>query len=265
MGARTYHAVMAPLILPALIVMSYAMLPAAWGVRAWASTGVLAAFTYVSTPETPLQNQGPFDDLAEAMIGWLLVLASIGVGARVFWALANARSLHLAPAANSTLYRADCLLAAFLGIAAATIATLLLAVALRGSGGGLPLHLAITALASVLVVGSIRLPGRGRPLAVATFLTLACLTFAGATLYPLLILSRAEIIQPGAPRCIRTPDGTTPTTDQLRLLTLPEARPLRPNLVLTVLTENGAEDFRWSYRSSAFRTYDSYSGGPCPT
>jgi hypothetical protein len=50
----------------------------------------------------------------------------------------------------------------------------------------------------------------------------------------------------------------------LRLLTLPKALGRRPNLVLTVMTDGGQRDFRWSYRSFNFRTYDSYAGGPCP-
>jgi hypothetical protein len=124
--------------------------------------------------------------------------------------------------------------------------------------------LALSALAAVTAIAAIRLPGRVQYLTVAMLATLACLTLAGGTLYPRLILAKAESIQPDAPRCIRTPDGTPPMTDQLRLLTLPDAQFRRPNLVLTVMTDRGPKDFRWSYRSFAFRTYDSYDGGPCP-
>jgi hypothetical protein len=256
---------MANLIFPALIFFSYAMIPPTWGVRAWVATILWGTWTYVSTAVTPWQNEGPFDGLGTAILLWLTVLASLGVGARVFWALASGQNLHLAPPPTSMLYRADCMLAALAGLAAGSIATLLLAVGMRGFAGGVALHLAVFAASAALAISALRLPGRLRPLAVTALTTVAGLILAGSTLYPTLIQSKAEIIQPGAPRCIRTPDGSAPEANQFLLLTLPLAQPRRPNLVLTVMTESGPEDFRWSYRSHAFRSYDSYQGGPCPS
>jgi hypothetical protein len=69
---------MTQLILPACIVLAYAALPSAWGLRAWAATSILAALGYALTPETPFQNQGPFDGLLQASLVWLIILASIG-------------------------------------------------------------------------------------------------------------------------------------------------------------------------------------------
>ncbi len=256
---------MSILILPIAILLGYAVLPAAWGLRAWTATGVLVIWGYCLAPETPFQNEGPLDGLGAALLTWLFILASLGVGSRAFWALANGRSLQTVPPAHSTLYRADYLLASLFGLVTGAGITLLLAVYLRGMSGGLPLHLAVAGLAAGLAIAAVWLPGRARPLAVTTFACMACLTLAGGILYPGLIQSKAEIIHPDAPRCLRTPDGVAPTADQLRLLTLPKAQSRRPNLVLTVMTDTGPQDFRWSYRSFAFRTYGSYIGGLCPT
>lgn len=254
-----------PIFTAAIIFGAFVALPASWGVRALAAAGILAACFRFLTAVTPFQNEGPLDGLADAAAIWVLVIAALGVGARVFWALANARSLQLAPPAASMLFRADCLLAGGAGIAAGSIATLLLAVAMRGEAGGLSVHLGIAALAALSALAAVRLRGRVRPMAVTALATLAVLTLAGGTHYPSLIQAKAGIIQPGAPRCLRTPQGTAPSLDQLRLLTLPLAQPRRPNLVLTVMTRHGQEDFRWSYRSFAFRTFGSYNGGPCPS
>jgi uncharacterized membrane protein (UPF0136 family) len=251
-------------ILPILIVLACGALPAAWGLRVWAATVVVVLWRYAVTPDTPLQNQGPFDGTVAVLFAGIFILVSLGVGARAFWALANGGSLHMKPPANSSLYRTDCLIAAFSGLVAGTVLTLLVASGLRGMAGGLNLHLAVSAIAAMAAIVAIRLPGRTRPMAATTLATLACLTLAGGTLYPGLILAKAQIIQPDAPRCLRTPEGIAPTTDQLRLLTLPRAQPRRPNLVLTIVTDRGPQDFRWSYRSFAFRTYDSYNGGACP-
>lgn len=253
------------LILLAVIFLAYSALPGAWGVRAWVATGIWVLWVHALVPELPSDAHAPLDGLVTVGLLWLFVLASLGVGVRVFWDLATERSLQLSPPADSMIYRTDCLIAALLGLAAGTVATLLLAVGMRGAASGLKLHLGVAATAALLAVASCLLHGRVRPLAVAAFAILAILTLAGGTVYPSLIQSKAEIIQSGAPRCIRTPDGTAPAIDQLRLLTLPMAQPRRPNLVLTVMTERGQEDFRWSYRSFAFRSYGSYSGGPCPT
>lgn len=143
-------------------------------------------------------------------------------------------------------------------------ATLLLAANLRGSQSSLALHLASAALAALAITLARRLPLRSRIVTVTALATLACLTLAGGMLYPRLILSQAAAQFRGTPHCLRTPTGSEPTTDQLRLLTLPQARFRRPNLVLTVMTSGEQWNFRWSYRSFAFRSYDTYDGGPCP-
>lgn len=256
---------MESLILAALLVSAYAAPPAIWGLRLWAGTVAMLVWSQAFWPELPSDAHAPFEGFLAATLLWFFVLASLGVGSRVFWALATEQSLGLGPPVDSMIYRTDCLIAALFGLSAGAIATLHLAVDLRGTSGGLALHLAIATVAAAAARAAFRLPGRLRPLIYTALVTVAGLALAGGTLYPRLILSSAEVILPDAPRCLRTPDGTAPTIDQLRLLTLPEARPHRPNLVLTVMTNNGPEDFRWSYRSFAFRSYGSYDGGPCPT
>jgi hypothetical protein len=256
---------MQSLVLFALIVVGYAVPPAAWGLRVWFASCGLVALMLASTAVTSWQYEGPLEGLATASAYWFMVLATLGVGARVFWALANAQDLQIFPPRGSMLYRADAVLAALTGGAVGIIATLCLAADLRGATGGLALHLVVFAMSAGFALAALRLRGRLRALAVASFVTLASLSLLGGLTYPSLILSRAESILPGAPRCLRTPDGAEPRMDQLRLLTLPRAQPRRPNMVLTVMADGRQRDFRWSYRSFGFRAYDSYAGGPCPT
>lgn len=249
-----------PFVLLAVIVF---LLPLTWGLRAWVLAALPLVWSWVLHPVTPFQSQGPFDGLQDVLILWILGFATLGVAARAFWTLA------LAPLDWSSLWKdmsaPDCILAALYGLVAGIGATLLLAAGLRGLPDGLALHLGVAGLVSVGAYAAMCLPLRARFLAVTTLTTILCLTLVGGVAYPQLILSRAETILPGSPRCLRTPEGTTPTTDQLRLLTLPQAQGRRPNLVLTVMTDGGQRDFRWSYRSFGFRTYDSYNGGPCPS
>ncbi len=255
---------MTQLILPALLALFYAALPAPWGLRALAATATLSVWLVAFSPVTPWQYQGPFSDLKAAFMLWFLALAALGVAIRVSSALAIGSSLHLKPPRNTVLSRTDRLLAACIGVTAGTAGTLALATALRGWAGGLSLHLGIAALMAAICLPALRLAGPARAFSVALLVTATSLTLAGGYLYPRLVLSQAERILPGAPRCLRTPDGMAPTMDQMRLLTLPRARPRHPNLVLTVMGPSGPESFRWSYRSFAFRSYDSYGGGPCP-
>jgi hypothetical protein len=248
-----------PFVLQAIAVFA---LPLNWGLRAWAVAALPLVWSKTLHPITPFQNQGPFHGLQDVLVFWVFAFATLSVAARAFWTLAQA------PLDWSSLSREllvpDCILAVLCGLVTGMVATHLLAAGLRGLPGGLALHLGVAGLASVGAYAAMRLPLRPRYLAVTAFATILCLTLFGGVAYPALILSKAEFIQPGTPRCLRTPDGTTPTTDELRLLTLPKAEGRRPNLVLTVMTESGQRDFRWSYRSVGFRTYDSYSGGPCP-
>lgn len=211
----------------------------------------------------PFQNEGAFDGLQDVLLWWVFGFATLGVAARAFWTMARA-PLDRA-ALSRDLLLPDCILASAYGLLTGLVATLLLAAGLRGYPGGLALHLAVAGLASVGVHAAMRLPMLPRCLTVTAFATLLCLTLVGAVAYPRIILSRADMILPGVSRCLRTPEGRAPTTDQLRLLTLPKAEGRRPNLVLTVMTEGGQRDYRWSYRSNGFRNYGSYSGGPCPS
>lgn len=245
-----------------LLAVAVFLLPLTWGLRAWALATLVLVWSWVLHPVTPFQDQGPFYGLQDMLVVWILGFATLGVAARAFWTLA------LAPLDWSSLAKGmlvpDCILAALYGLVAGIGATLLLAAGLRGLPGGLALHLGVAGLASVGTYAAMRLPLRPRYLAMTALATILCLTLVGGVAYPRLILAKAEAILPGSPRCLRTPEGTLPTPDQLRLLTLPQAQGRRPNLVLTVMTETGQRDFRWSYRSFTFRTYDSYAGGPCP-
>lgn len=213
-------------------------------------------------PGYPFQNEGPLDGLGAALLFGFFGLATLGVAGKAFWTLA------LAPLDLASLPRGmrgiDGILLVLVGLFSGIVLTLFLAAQFRGIPGGLALHLVVAGIAVVAAVPALRLPFRLRCLTVAALATAAFLTLAGGLFYHQLLLSRAEFIRPEDSRCLRTPDGSAPTTDQLRLLTMPEARFRRPNLVLTVMTDNGPKDFRWSYRSFAFRTYDSYYGGPCP-
>ena len=245
-----------------LLAVAVFLLPLNLGLRAWAVLSLPLVWSQTLHPLTPFQNQGSFHGLQDVFVLWIFGFATLGVAARAFWTVA------LAPLDWSTLTKdmlvPDCILAVLYGFVGGGVATLALAAGLRGLPGGLAVHLGVAGLASVGAHAAMRLPLPVRSLGVTAFVTLLCLTLAGGVAYPRLILAKAEVIQPGAPRCLRTPDGSAPTTDQLRLLTLPKAQGLRPNLVLTVMTESGQRDYRWSYRSFAFRTYDSYVGGPCP-
>ncbi len=246
-----------------LLAIAVFLLPLNWGLRAWTLAGLPLFWSEALHPITPFQNQGPLDGLQEVTLIWVFVFATLGFAARAFWTLAQA-PFDWASLSRGMLIP-DCILAMLYGLFAGMVATLLLATALRGLSGGLALHFAVADLTAVAAYAAIHFPIRPRCLTVTAMSTLLCLSLLGGVGYPQMIHAKAQIIQPGAPRCLRTPDGTAPTTDQLRLLTLPKAEGRRPNLVLTVMTQSGPQDFRWSYRSFAFRTYDSYAGGPCPS
>jgi hypothetical protein len=245
-----------------LLAVAVFLLPLSWGLRAWALAALPLVWMEILHPITPFQNQGPFHGIEVVLVLWVFVFATLGVAARAFWTLA------LAPLDWSSLSKdmlvPDCILAVLYGLVTGMAATLLLAAGLRGLPNGLALHLGVAGLASVGAYVAVCLPLRPRFLAVTALATILCMTLVGGVAYPRLIHARAEAIQPGSPRCLRTPEGIAPTPDQLRLLTLPKALGRRPNLVLTVMTDGGQRDFRWSYRSFNFRTYDSYAGGPCP-
>jgi hypothetical protein len=253
----------ASLLLAAAITVGFAALPLSWGLRAWGASLLFIAWVHTLSPITPFQDQGPLDGLGSAVLGWFFLLATLGVVGKLFWTLAKAQ-LDLAELLKD-MRGADRILAGFLGLFSGLVLTLNLAVEFRGFPGGLALHLAVASLALIASAVALRLPFLLRCVAVPALATVAILTLAGGFAYPELILSRADFIQPGAKRCLRIPEGNAPTIDQLRLLTLPKAEARRPNLVLTVMTDNGPKDFRWSYRSFAFRTYGSYEGGPCPS
>lgn len=251
------------LILYVLVAVGFSLLPLAWGLRCWAALGLPLTWSQALSPVTPLQNEGPFDGLGNVLLWWIFGFASLGVAGRAFWTLALA---PLDPASLSRGMRVpDGALATLYGLFGGVALTLFLATEFRGMTGGLTLHFAVAGSAAIAALAALRLPFRLRCLTVAALATVVCLTLVGGIFYPRLILSKADFIRPGDPRCLRTPDGGAPSTDQMRLLTLPEAQGRRPNLVLTVMTENGPQEFRWSYRSFAFRTYDSYNGGPCPS
>ncbi|WP_137111053.1 hypothetical protein [Rhodobacter sp. SY28-1] len=246
-----------PFVLLALVVF---LLPPNWGLRAWALAALPLVWSWVLHPITPFQNQAPLDGLQDVLDLWILAFATLGVAARAFWTLALA-PLDLSSLSKDMLVP-DCILAGLYGLVAGVGATLLLAAGLRGLTGGLALHLGVAGLASVGAYAAMRLPQRPRCMTVIALSTILFLTLAGGVAYPKFIHAKAEAIQRGAPRCLRTPNGKAPTTDQLRLLTLPQALGRRPNLVLTVMTESGQRDFRWSYRSFGFRSYDSYPAAP---
>ena len=251
------------LLLAAAITVGFAVLPMSWGLRAWGASLLFMAWVHTLSPITPFQNEGPLDGLGSTAFGWFFTLATLGVVGKVFWTLAKA------PLDRAELMKdmrgVDGILAGFLGLFSGLTLTLGLAIEFRGFPGGLAFHLAVASLALIASAAAVRLPYLLRCLAVPALGTVSALTLAGGFAYPELILSRADFILPEAKRCLRIPEGSAPTIDQLRLLTLPKAQARRPNLVLTVMTDNGPKDFRWSYRSFAFRTYDSYDGGPCPS
>jgi hypothetical protein len=227
----------------AVIPIGFALLPLPWGLRAWALVTLFALWKWALTPITPFQNEDFLDGFAVYLAAWFVGLATVGLAAKA---------------------AVDKAIAVLFGIWSGVCATVLLAVALRGQSGGLALHFGVAFLALLALVAANRLPFHLRILTVTTLTTLSCLVVAGGLFYPLLILKQAKLIHPEELRCLLSPDGSTPTTDQLRLLTLPEAMFRNPNLVLTVMTEDGPQDYRWSYRSFAFRTYGSYNGSSCP-
>lgn len=255
------RSVVPTLFLSAAIVLGFLLMPLAWSLRAWVLVAFILLWTSTLAPVTPWQYEGLFAGLGHYLAVWLLGLASVGLVVRGMWAKVNREDT---PDSDRALRGLDAVLASLFGLWAGCLVTLLLAAAFRGLSGGLGLHIAVSVAAFLAVAAAGRLPMPLKPLAISGLVTLACLTLAGGITYPHLIAEQAKLIRPDAQRCLRTPDGTAPTTDQLRLLTLPKAHPLRPNLILTIESDRNPRYFRWSYRALAFMPYDSYDGGPCP-
>lgn len=245
-----------------LLVLPFA-LGAVFPARAAARFAILVVLCLIAlwtlSPATPWLEQGNFHIEPRAILTTPLGLMLLGAGIRVWIGWPDT------PDPGPITRAVDLVLSVLAGLLAATLATLFLASALRGSTGGLPLHLALSAGAATLAGIALWLTrGVLRTGLAATLATMAVLILWGGLAYPDHILASArQKIVPDAPRCLRT-GPRAPLPDELRLLTLPQAMPFNPGLILTVMTDRGPRHFRWSYRSVAFRSYESYPHGACP-
>lgn len=248
------------LFLATAVAIGFFLMPLAWSLRAWVLVAFILLWTATLVPIIPWQYEGLFAGLGYYLAVWLLGLASVGIVVR---GLRTKAEEGETPESKRALQGIDAVLAALFGLWAGCMVTLLLAATLRGLSGGLGLHLAVSVAAFLTLAVARRFPMPLKPFAISGLLTLGCLTMAGGIFYPRLITEQAKLVGPNTSRCLRTPDGNAPTIDELRLLTLPDARPFRPSLILTIASDRDPRYFRWSYRALAFMPYDSYDGGPC--
>jgi hypothetical protein len=237
--------------------------PTRWGLRLAAAIALIGTALISLTAATPWDEQGRFHGIQEMALAALGVAALTGAFLRLMLTAIRGNPVWGDADASGPLHWFDRALSILGGVLLGTVATLFLAVTMRGTSGGLATHLIVGATSLGFAVLALRLRGHLRAVVVTTALTLATMTILGGLTYPSLISARAEAVLPSLPRCLRA-GNEQPTTDQMRLLTLPLAQPRMPSLILTVMADDGPRHFRWSYRSFGFRTYTSYPHGPCP-
>ncbi|MGA0540232.1 hypothetical protein [Neotabrizicola sp. VNH66] len=159
----------------------------------------------------------------------------------------------------------DQVIACLLGISSGLFLSLFGALTLRGAQGGLTLHLSVSGVAALAAVWVCRnVSGHARLAARAALSIVAVLALLGGTVWPSMIRAQADAIMPGPPRCLRALDRLA-IKNETMLLTLPPGISRSPGLILTVMAEDGARHFRWSYRANQFVRFEAYRFGDCPT
>lgn len=257
------------IFLAASFVFLGGVLPARWAWRIWLAMGIIGGTAIQLAPTGRWEEQGFLDGLEEA--AYMAMMATTFIGAVLRWILARLVWPSLRPPAQlskveiQSLRAADQIMACILGVCGGLFLVLAIALALRGAQAGLLLHLFIAGVATVAAVWVFRnLVGQLRLSAGVALAIIALLAILGGTLWPSMIRTQAEGIMPGLPRCLRVLDKVA-TEAETMLLTLPEGRYRSPGLILTIMAEDGARHFRWSYRANQFVRFETYLFGDCPT
>lgn len=240
-----------------------ALAPVRWAIRLWITTALIFATTATLQGEVQFEDQGILPE--RLILGSLTLLLSFsGIAIALRRMSSSSPSSAISKVENVALRWLDLLIAAIGGLCGGMFLTLALAVALRGFPGGLTLHVAVAIISAVGCIASVRyLEGIVRTAVVPTLALTTGLTLLGGVWYPQLIASRAADVNPNLPRCLRAVDVPA-DLDETRLLTLPLGQPGGPGLILTIMTPQGAQHFRWSYRLLAFTPYGAYRHGGCP-
>lgn len=243
--------------------------PIRWAWRMWLLTGVIGGTPILLAPATRWEDAGLLDGVLAAVFELAMLLTLLGVVFR--WLLARFVWPALLPPSRLSLDEtkalriADQVIACALGISAGLFLFLGAALALRGAQGGLMLHLFVSGVAALAASWVFRsVMGRARLVAGTALTFVAALAIIGGTVWPSLIEARADDISSGHPRCLRAL-GRPAAHNETMILTLPPGRGRSPGLILTVMAENGAQHFRWSYRANRFVQFEAYEFGDCPT
>lgn len=243
-------------------------LPTRWAWRIWLMTGIIGGTLVLLAPNARWEDQGFLYGFAEATFKTVMVTTLIGAVLR--WIVAGfvwpslRPPIQLSQGEIQSLRAADQMTAYVLGICAGLFLSLVAALTLRGAQGGLTLHLFVSGVAALAAVWVFRnFVGQVRLAAGIALAIVAALAILGGTLWPPMIRSQANGIMPGLPRCLRAL-GRHATDAETMLLTLPLGRNGSPGLILTIMAEDGAQNFRWSYRANQFVRYGAYRLGGCP-
>lgn len=243
--------------------------PTRWAGRIWLMTGIIGGTLILLAPNARWEDQGLLYGVAQGIFLAAMLITLFGIVAR--WLLARfvwpplRPPFHKPSDETETLRIADQVIACVLGISSGLLLSLCAALTLRGAQGGLMLHLFVFGVAaSTAAWVSRNAMGRARLVAGAALTIVAALAIMGGTVWPSMIRAQADSIMPGLPRCLRSLDRLAMKNETM-LLTLPPGRSRSPGLILTVMAEDGARHFRWSYRANQFVRFEAYRFGDCPT
>lgn len=252
----------------AFVAVLFALPPARWGARIWIATALFAVVPLMLRPSVQYWDQGWAEDVAGALTAMFLGAALLGVLLR--WGVSSTLSRpprRMPPTSafpNRWLRLADMALAVFAGLCGGPLLVLILALALRGTPGGLVVHIAVFVLAAVAAgIVAYRARGLVRAAGVAGLLVVACMALAGGLYLPDMIERRAADASQGSSWCLRADDHAAKRSETM-LLTLPRGRPGAPGLMLTVNFPEGPKHYRWSYRGNDFVQFYGSRNAACP-
>lgn len=243
-------------------------LPTRWTWRIWLVTGIIGGTLVLLAPDARWEDQGFLYGLAEA--AFMAAMLATLIGAVLRWLIARFVWPSLRPPSQlprdeiESLRAADQVIACVIGICVGLFLSLGAALSLRGAQGGLTLHLAVSGVAAFAAVWVFRhAVGYARLAAGAALTIVATVAILGGTVWPPMISAQADGIMPGLPRCLRALDRPAEKSETM-VLTLPPGGNGSPGLILTVMADDGARHFRWSYRANQFVRYEAYGFGDCP-
>lgn len=187
---------------------------------------------------------------------WTLVPNFVGLALRFLIEMIVLKGPFAKGADRHFLTAFDACLRFSISVLAGCLIFFSVALTFESTNAGLALHLLVAGIAVALVFALRLLRKRWSALLMGAGLTVAGLALDGGLRYPDLILTEANRVRPGQPRCLMLSDDLiAPTSRQdLMALTLSKSDTALSSVILLVQGDGGPRLFRWSFRARAFVT-----------